>query len=152
MNPIISYNLVQQYLTTVKFYDVTSVKNLKFISDTVIRVTFSTDKRGYSFNLSRRDLNKFYLSRMVEKSKTLNLQASFDDIYTKIYRSNSGQDLYSATIFNCDCPDFRLNQTPVLLGVRVCKHTIATARAYGINSFAALADRINHRANLVKGA
>lgn len=152
MNPIISFNLIQQYLTTVKFYDVTAIKSFKSVSDTVIRVTFSTDKRGYSFNLSRKDLNKFYLSRMVEKSKAVNLQASFDDIYTRVYSSNSGKDLYSATIFNCDCPDFRLNQTPVLLGVRVCKHTIATARAYGINSFSALADSINHRAKLVKGA
>lgn len=148
MNPILSKRLVKQYLQQEKYYDVDIIKNFT-VKGHLVRVNFSTFERSYSFNLSLKKLNSFYLSRMVEKSKAVDPIAKFLPIGTVIFKSDSDPcACHVATFIACDCKDFANNQTPDLIGVRICKHTIATARELGLNSIGDLRQAIEHRSKI----
>lgn len=108
----------------------------------VVRATFIQNNKKYSRFISKKDVAKAAIELRVKSSKELKMKP-FGTCGHKILDSDN-MIKHSCNYQDCTCQDYWNNDLESILGIKVCKHTIASAKADRI------ANSLNQLINVIK--
>lgn len=107
-----------------------------------IQVTYCVKGKNCSTFLSQKSIALGAVAVMAERANDLTLKAKWGQPVGHNVLNESGKVKYVCDFARCTCPSYDMNQLDQILGFKVCKHTIKSAKldrvAFSLNQLSSL--------------